>query len=717
MTDATKNHVGATLEGMLGIDLKFEELYNLEKRLRSGSYGTVYVTKHRLSNEEYAVKIIDRKKLKKKSDDEGVFREVAVLRELSKDISGIVRLIDFFVSPDTFYMVQVYAKGGDVFDRLTHRTTYTEADAAKLAQRLIETLGAMHERGYVHRDIKPENLLLEDPVDDTSILLADFGFAKRLPENGLKTRCGTPAFVAPEILVGSRYTATVDLWSTGVILFLLIGGYPPFQDQSHKGLFRKIRAADYIFHETYWEKVSLEAKQLISSLLVVNPRHRWTAKECLDKSAWLRSSEETLSLRNLHPNLAELKKFNARRKLRSAIHAVHWMTHATFWNPDQVSFAQQMTAWEEEVEQNGNDAASSVATPVARTVASTVKTRPVGFRDIYELKSKIRKGSFATVWECLHKDTQEIYAVKIIKREGLKPSDDEQVMNEVAILQSMAHENIVQLVDFYEEKDYFFLVMDYLAGGDVFDRIVERTVYTEKDARDLCIKLLRAVKFMHQHGVAHRDLKPQNLLLSSKEDDADIKVADFGFARRVHTPQSLTTRCGTPTYVAPEILKNIPHDTAADMWSVGVIVYVLLVGYPPFMEDNQQELFRKIRSGSYDFPDEDWKNISKEAQELISGLLVVDPLQRWTASEAIRCKWIQLDGTSLSSRDLTESLVIMKQKRQRLRSIATTLQWLTRDPKEHPVPANVHHNQTGDTTVSEMEIMDASEFARDHSMC
>jgi serine/threonine protein kinase len=139
---------------------------------------------------------------------------------------------------------------------------------------------------------------------------------------------------------------------------------------------------------------------------------------------------------------------------------------------------------------------------------------PIGFRDVYDLKTKIRKGSFATVWECTHKETKETFAVKIIKREGLKPSDDEAVMNEVAIMQSLHHKHIVQMVDFYEEPDYFFMVMDYMAGGDVFDRIVERTVYTEKDARELVEILLKVVKFLHNNGIAHRDLKPQNLLLT-----------------------------------------------------------------------------------------------------------------------------------------------------------------------------------------------------------
>jgi calcium/calmodulin-dependent protein kinase I len=175
--------------------------------------------------------------------------------------------------------------------------------------------------------------------------------------------------------------------------------------------------------------------------------------------------------------------------------------------------------------------------------------------------------------------------------------------------------------------------------------------------------------------------------LQSKDDDASIKIADFGFSRRVHTPQSLTTRCGTPTYVAPEILKNIPHDTKADMWSVGVITYVLLVGYPPFMEDKQQDLFRKIRSGEYEFFEEDWMEVSEEAKSLIKSLLVTDPAQRLTAAEALENPWFDVDNDfRLSNRSLTSSLRIIREKRKSLRAIAAAVMWISKDAKADPVP-------------------------------
>lgn len=184
--------------------------------------------------------------------------------------------------------------------------------------------------------------------------------------------------------------------------------------------------------------------------------------------------------------------------------------------------------------------------------------------------------------------------------------------------------------------------------------------------------MLKGVSSIHKAGIAHRDIKPQNLLLKSKDDPSSIKFTDFGFARRVHSPCSLTNRVGTPTYVAPELLKNIPHDERADLWSVGVVLYVLLCGYPPFLEEEQDALFAKIRTGEWEFFAEDWDDISDAAKNLIEGLLVVDVKKRWSIDEALRCDWIRQDPDKVSNVQLTKSVASMKSRKQTLRSVAKT---------------------------------------------
>lgn len=224
---------------------------------------------------------------------------------------------------------------------------------------------------------------------------------------------------------------------------------------------------------------------------------------------------------------------------------VHW---------DEEAFADSDAAIVEDTSTSQMDTEETTSTAATALMGALPKKK---FADTYELKDKIRKGSFATVWRCADRETNEVFAVKIIKRQGLDPKDDEAVLNEASIMQSLHHNKyVVNLVDFYEEPDYFYLVMENMCGGDVFDRIVDMAHYTEKDARDLILTLLKAVYSLHQANIAHRDIKPQNLLLESKDDHAAIKLADFGFAKRVHTPESLTSRVGTPSYVAPEVRLN-----------------------------------------------------------------------------------------------------------------------------------------------------------------
>ena len=524
---------------------KYDEMYLTDKRLRSGSYGTVYTCHYRGEEENggrnthtaaatnhdndnttttpqeekdnkvvpsLAVKVIDRQKLKKK-DDEGIFREVQILQEFM-GVPNIIQLVDFFVEPDRLYVVQNYAAGGDVFDKLAQRKTYSEQDARVLARVLLQAMDALHHASVVHRDLKPENLLLANPADDTSILVADFGFARHVNtnDNGCKTRCGTPAFVAPEVVLGIPYGVAVDMWSIGCLLYMLIGGYPPFAGKNHRELFRKIRAADFVFHEAYFGKVSDSAKNLISHLLTVNKDYRWTARQCL-ASPWFSESAEHLQSNDLRDTIQELKRFKARRSWKAARVVIKWASTQPFWKPDAVSFAEQVSAWDKEVLAAQKAAATSPQSSTSNvgggstaTLSSIMSHIPrLKFADLYELTTQIRKGSYAVVYRAAHKQTGEIYAVKVVQRQGLKPADDEAVMNEVAIMQQLAgKKHFCQLIDFYEETDAFYLVMEYMDGGDVFDQVVKKTHYTEKDARDLVAILLKAVSTLHDLGIAHR---------------------------------------------------------------------------------------------------------------------------------------------------------------------------------------------------------------------
>lgn len=279
------------------------------------------------------------------------------------------------------------------------------------------------------------------------------------------------------------------------------------------------------------------------------------------------------------------------------------------------------------------------------------------FDELYRLKGVLGTGAFSTVREGYHRTNSSIgYAVKCINRKKLSEEDEAALLDEVSILKELQHQHIIRLFDFFEEPSTYYLVMERMRGGELFDRIVAKAYYNEKEARDTCKIVLEAVKYCHDNHVAHRDLKPENLLLLSDVEDSQVKIADFGFAKKVYTPNSLTTQCGTPGYVAPEILEGTAYDERADMWSVGVILYILLGGYPPFIESTQRDLFRKIRKGEYEFHEEYWGTVSSEAKNLISSLLTVSCAERLTASDALENAWICGDDAILTAKNLNSNL-------------------------------------------------------------
>ncbi|CAM9183967.1 unnamed protein product, partial [Ectocarpus fasciculatus] len=282
------------------------------------------------------------------------------------------------------------------------------------------------------------------------------------------------------------------------------------------------------------------------------------------------------------------------------------------------------------------------------------------FEDLYSTGDVLGEGAFSVVRSCTEKATGNQVATKIVQRTGVSAEDISDLRREVEILRTINSPYVTQCYDFFEDDAQFHVVLEYLAGGELFDRIVKKSVYNEGEARDLVCRLLMAVKSCHDQHVVHRDLKPENLLLKSHTDDIDVKLADFGFAVRVDTDKSLTTACGTPGYVAPEILRRDPYGRPSDMWSMGVITFIILGGYPPFYDESDKELFRKIKAGAYEFHTDYWKHISEDAKDLIRRMLVVNPDQRITVDEALSHAWMQRATEELTSRNLNDNLKALK---------------------------------------------------------
>merc|ERR1712051_535516 len=258
--------------------------------------------------------------------------------------------------------------------------------------------------------------------------------------------------------------------------------------------------------------------------------------------------------------------------------------------------------------------------------------------DKYDMKDVLGTGAFSQVRLAESRDDGNMYAIKIIDKKALKGKEDS-LENEIRVLKRLDHRNVVKLLEAYESRTCVYLVMELVTGGELFDRIVEKGSYSEKDAADLIKQVLSAVAYMHEEGVVHRDLKPENLLYYSPDADSKIMISDFGLSK-MEESGVMATACGTPSYVAPEVLAQKPYGKAVDVWSIGVISYILLCGYPPFYDENDANLFAQILKGEFEFDSPYWDDISEEAKDFIRKLMSVDVDKRLDCEGALSHSWI-----------------------------------------------------------------------------
>ncbi|XP_070814286.1 calcium/calmodulin-dependent protein kinase type 1D-like [Chaetodon trifascialis] len=271
-------------------------------------------------------------------------------------------------------------------------------------------------------------------------------------------------------------------------------------------------------------------------------------------------------------------------------------------------------------------------------------------KDVFDFKGKMGSGSFSEVFMVREKNTGKLYALKCLKKKHLVHSNLE---NEINVLKRIKHENVVGLEDFYESRTHYYLVMQLVSGGELFDRILDKGVYTERDASKVIKQVLQAVNYLHENSIVHRDLKPENLLYYNTDENAKIMVSDFGLSKALEHGV-MSTACGTPGYVAPEVLAQKPYSKAVDCWSIGVITYILLCGYPPFFEENETRLFSKIMRAEYAFHSPFWDNISESAKDFIRNLMEKNPTKRFLTEQALKHPWIA--GNTANDLDIFQSV-------------------------------------------------------------
>ncbi|XP_061788134.1 calcium/calmodulin-dependent protein kinase type II subunit gamma-like isoform X6 [Nerophis lumbriciformis] len=313
---------------------------------------------------------------------------------------------------------------------------------------------------------------------------------------------------------------------------------------------------------------------------------------------------------------------------------------------------------------------------MATTVTST------RFTDEYQLYEELGKGAFSVVRRCVKKSSGQEYAAKIINTKKLSARDHQKLEREARICRLLKHPNIVRLHDSISEEGFHYLVFDLVTGGELFEDIVAREYYSEADASHCISQILESVNHIHQHDIVHRDLKPENLLLASKMKGAAVKLADFGLAIEVQGDQQAWFGfAGTPGYLSPEVLRKDPYGKPVDIWACGVILYILLVGYPPFWDEDQHKLYQQIKAGAYDFPSPEWDTVTPEAKNLINQMLTINPAKRITAEQALKHPWVCHRSTVASMMHRQETVECLRKfnARRKLKGAILTTMLVSRN--------------------------------------
>ncbi|XP_064792770.1 calcium/calmodulin-dependent protein kinase type II subunit beta-like isoform X1 [Oncorhynchus masou masou] len=312
-------------------------------------------------------------------------------------------------------------------------------------------------------------------------------------------------------------------------------------------------------------------------------------------------------------------------------------------------------------------------------MAATTCTR---FTDDFQLYEELGKGAFSVVRRCVKLCSGQEYAAKIINTKKLSARDHQKLEREARICRLLKHSNIVRLHDSISEEGFHYLLFDLVTGGELFEDIVAREYYSEADASHCIQQIVEAVLHCHQMGVVHRDLKPENLLLASKCKNAAVKLADFGLAIEVQGDQQAWFGfAGTPGYLSPEVLRKEAYGKPVDIWACGVILYILLVGYPPFWDEDQHKLYQQIKAGAYDFPSPEWDTVTPEAKNLINQMLTINPAKRITAQEALKHPWVCQRSTVASMMHRQETVECLKKfnARRKLKGAVLTAMLVSRN--------------------------------------
>lgn len=335
-------------------------------------------------------------------------------------------------------------------------------------------------------------------------------------------------------------------------------------------------------------------------------------------------------------------------------------------------------------------------------------------RDFYRIGKLLGQGAFGEVRMCVSRNSGETRAVKVLKKSQMDAEEQKMLFNEINILRSLDHPNIVKMYEFFEDDKRFYIVTEICKGGELFDEIISRGKFTERDTAVLMKQLLMCVNYCHKNNVVHRDLKPENILLESNKDFDQIKIIDFGTSLTIDPSKTLDEKLGTPYYIAPEVL-NKKYNHKCDIWSCGVICYIIMSGVPPFNGGTDQEIMANVKKGVVKFSDACWSSISDKAKDFITKLLTMDVNTRLSAEDALTHPWIvEMSASKVDSSMVQGAFSNLKTFRADVKLKQATYafmasQLLSTKEKENLSKIFKAFDKNGDGKLSKQEIIEGYE--------
>lgn len=609
--------------------------FELLKVLGEGSFGKVFLVRKIVGTDAgtlYAMKVLKKATLRIK-DRYRTKMERNILVDMEHPF--IVRLHYAFQTSGKLYLILDFLRGGDLFSRLNKEFLFTEEDVKFYLAELALALHHIHNLGIIYRDLKPENILLDA---DGHIALTDFGLSK-LPledeEGKTYSFCGTVEYMAPEVVNRKGHSFAADWWSFGVLMYEMLTGSLPFQGANRKETMTQILKAKLGMPS----HLSSEAQSLLRVLFKRNPVNRLGAGpggiEDIKRHEFFATIDfDVLLAKKIRPPFQPAvcgpedayfdSEFTSKTPKDSPGVPASANAHELFRG---FSFIAPCLL------ENGLPSKGE-------NEVKPVNTSERNFFDEYTLLGVLGMGTYSECRLARHNASGQQYAVKIITKSKCDCREEVEIL-----LRYGQYPGIVSLKNVFEDQGKIYLVLQLLKGGDLLDYMIKKRYLSEKEAAAILKTLVNVLAYLHENGVVHRDLKPDNILFASDDCNPEsITICDMGFAKQLRAGNGLLmTPCYTANYVAPEVLKRLGYDAACDIWSLGVILYIMLSGVCPFTTvptDSPQTILRRVSTGKIDLQNGRWAHVSQEAKNLVAEMLHITPQKRPTAKQLMKNHWI-----------------------------------------------------------------------------